>query len=378
MMGRCMANMPDRTRMSYAPVNISLLLLVGLSIMASGCSSGRYDARRLPPELVAQPIDNLEKLDLSRLGGFAASNELIDCGDVLEVTIVTDYIELPPYIVPVRVGADGMANVPQIGKVRLAGLEMEEAERVITNAAIQNGIYRNPHVTATMKQQRVNHVTVVGAVLEPGTYELPRSSSYLLAAIVSAGGLAPNASPVVEIRRSDLIGGGPQPSRPPSIAQGAEGQLAAYHQSQDNTPWVSVNLVSAAQKGDGGYYLNDGDVVMVAPRSRKPIQVLGLVVKAGAYDMPLNEDLYLLDALAMAGDRTTPLADKVLIIRQIPGQAEPARIQLSIRDAKNNGAANIRLAEGDIVTVEQTPVTFVWDTLQKFFRFNVGSSVVLF
>ena len=51
--------------------------------------------------------------------------------------------------------------------------------------------------------------------------------------------------------------------------------------------------------------------------------------------------------------------------------------QLSIRDAEQR-AANIRLAEGDIVTVEQTPVTFVWDTLQKFFRFNVGSSVVLF
>lgn len=378
MMGRCMASMPDRMRMSYAPANISLFLLVGLSIVASGCSPGRYDARRLPAELVAQPIDNLEKLDLSRLGGFAASNELIDCGDVLEVTIVTDYIELPPYIVPVRVGADGMANVPQIGKVRLAGLEMEEAEQAITSAAIQNGIYRNPHVTATMKQQRMNHVTVVGAVLEPGTYELPRGSSYLLAAIVSAGGLAPNASPEVEIRRSNLVEGAPQPSRPPSIAQGAAGQLAAYHQSKGNTPWISVNLVSAAQKGDGGYYLNDGDVVMVAPRSRKPIQVLGLVVKAGAYNMPLNDDLYLLDALAMAGDRTISLADKVLIIRQVPGQAEPARIQLSIRDAKNNGAANIRLAEGDIVTVEQTPVTFVWDTLQKFFRFSVGSSVALF
>jgi len=224
----------------------------------------------------------------------------------------------------------------------------------------------------------VNHISVIGAVKEPGTYQLPRGSSYLLAAIVSAGGLADDASSNVEVRRSDLLRGVPAAPNPPQIAQGSGAQLAAYHSPDDSVPWIRVDLVSAAREGNGGYYLNDVDVVIVAPQSRKPIQVLGLVAKPGAYDMPFNEDVYLLDALAKAGGRSTELADKVLVIRQIPGQAEPARIQVSIREAKYNGTANILLAEGDIVTVEQTPITFAWDALQRFFRFSVGSSVALF
>lgn len=363
--------------MLHIPPSLSLLL-AGLVVALSGCSRGMYDAKSLPAELVAQPIDNLKEVNLSRLGGYTASNELIDRGDVLEITIVTDYSTLPPYTVPVRVAADGTANVPLVGSVRLAGLEMEEAERLITATAIQNAVYRNPHVTVTMKRQRMNYITVIGAVKEPGTYPLPRGSSYLLAAIVSAGGLGDDAGPDVEVRRSDILRGDPQAPPPPQVAEGNGAQLAAYHRSEDGVPWIRVNLVSAAREGNGGHYLNDGDVVMVAPRSRKPIQVLGLVSKPGAYDMPFNEDVYLLDALAMAGGRSMELADKVLVIRQVPDQAEPARIQVSIREAKYNGTANIRLAEGDIVTVEQTPITFTWDALQRFFRFSVGSSVALF
>lgn len=356
----------------------SELLILGLAIMLVGCSARMYDAKSLPAELAVHPVENLKKVNLSRLGGYTASNELIDRGDVLEISIVTDYSGLPPYTAPVRVAADGTANVPLVGTIRLAGLEMEEAERIITLTAVENGVYRNPHVTVTMKRQRVNHITVIGAVKEPGTYQLPRGASYLLAAIVSAGGLADDASANVEVRRSDALRAGPALPRPPQVAEESGPQLAAYHSPEDRAPWIRVDLVSAAREGNGGYYLSDGDVVMVAPQSRKPIQVLGLVSKPGAYDMPFNEDVYLLDALAKAGGRSTELADKVLVIRQVPDQSEPARIQVSIREAKYNGTANILLAEGDIVTVEQTPVTFAWDALQRFFRFSVGSSVALF
>ena len=51
-----------------------------------------------------------------------------------------------------------------------------------------------------MDAKRVDRVTVVGAVKKPGVYEIPRGSSDLLAAIVTAGGLADDAGTEVEIR----------------------------------------------------------------------------------------------------------------------------------------------------------------------------------
>ena len=53
-------------------------------------------------------------------------------------------------------------------------------------------------------------------------------------------------------------------------------------------------------------------------------------------------------------------------------------IDVSVRDAKADGDANLRLAPGDLVSVEETPVTAVLDTLKSFIRFGVSSSVPLF
>ena len=61
----------------------------------------------------------------------------------------------------------------------------------------------------------------------------------------------------------------------------------------------------------------------------------------------------------------------------MPGQPEPSLIEVSIRDAKRNGAENIRLSPGDIVNVEQTPGTVVLETM-KLIRFGVGASLGTF
>jgi hypothetical protein len=68
----------------------------------------------------------------------------------------------------------------------------------------------------------------------------------------------------------------------------------------------------------------------------------------------------------------------VWVVRQVPGGEDSVRIVVSIRQAKRNAAANVRLQAGDIVSVEQTPATFVFDLLRTFTRFGFGSSVPLF
>ncbi len=89
-------------------------------------------------------------------------------------------------------------------------------------------------------------------------------------------------------------------------------------------------------------------------------------------------ELRVLDALAMAGDRTMQAADTGLIIRQIEGRREPIKIDVSIKEAKENGASNVRLAPGDIVSVEETPTTVVLGTMQRVVRVALGGTVGLF
>jgi polysaccharide export outer membrane protein len=65
----------------------------------------------------------------------------------------------------------------------------------------------------------------------------------------------------------------------------------------------------------------------------------------------------------------------VLVIRQVEGRTEPVLIKVKIAEAKREGPSNLRLAPGDVVSVEQTPSTVLYDVIRKF---NVGLGASLF
>jgi polysaccharide export outer membrane protein len=337
-----------------------------------------YRADNLPSELLAPPLENVNKIDLTRLSSFAVSHELIEPGDVLEVTIISGYADNGPLTAPVRVSENGSATVPVVGEVALAGLELAGAEQVVRAAAISRGIYRNPHVTVVMDKKKLVRVTVTGAVKTPGVYELPGSSSDLLAALVSAGGLSDDAGVEVEVR---------SPARRTYLGELASRNLAglpnqpvSFSQQSHVEPArnMRINLVDATQTGQGGVPLRDGDVVMVQRSDEKSVHVMGLVRRPGRYEIPTNEDLRVLDAVAMASGVSSQVANKMYVIRRVPGSAETAVIKLSLRKAKQDGVENLRLTAGDIVSVEQTPTTAIYDALNNFLRFGLSSSVPIF
>jgi polysaccharide export outer membrane protein len=392
-LSKSLENSPKTASAKHSACALGLCLTIAV-LSSVGCAGpGHYRAARLPTRFMAPPVDNVQQIDLSGLSNFSVSNELIDRGDVLEVTILTDYARLPTSTMPVRIGEDGRAQIPQIGAVRLAGLELDEAELTIAAAAVERNVFHNPHVTVTMKRQRTSRITVIGAVEKCGVVRLPRNSSSLLAALVAAGGLSDEAGPNVRIRRARLPMDAPFPPDDgfpndgfpddgPRIAS-APTKLASYQEtiaqsSHERPEIINVNLAAAAQQGHDSRLLRDGDVVMVSRSVPKPIHVIGLVNKPNKYELPVNQELRVLDALAMAGDRAMQVADKVLIIRHIEGRKQPIKIDVSIKEAKENGAANVRLAPGDIVSVEETPATVVLGTLQRVVRIAVGGSVGLF
>ncbi|MEN6452228.1 MAG: polysaccharide biosynthesis/export family protein [Thermoguttaceae bacterium] len=341
----------QHTYLHRGPALLLLSLVLTLSGLAAGCAQRAYRATNLPPELMAPRSTDPQSINLSGLADQSVSAEVIQPGDVLDVTMITDYSKLTTTTAPVRVADDGSIAVPLVGRIAVAGLEVKQAEEIVNTESIARGVFRTPCITVTMKQCHTGRVTVVGAVNNPGVRELPRGSASLMAALLASGGLSKEAGTEVEIRHTD--------SR-----QGPQGVLR-------------VDLLAATNGGVRVPELRDGDIVQVAKRTLPPVYVIGLVRKPGEFPFPPNQDLRVLDAVALAGGVSNAAAEDILLIRHPPGAKEPVRIAVSLQAAKN-GRDNLALAPGDTVSIEQTPATVVVDTIQTFFRVSLGGSVSWF
>ena len=353
---------------------LTLLLSGILCGSLSGCAMFRenhYMAAEVPPVLAALPISNPQVLNFAELTGTPSNNQIIGRLDVLEVSTLPSLNSREAFTYRVRVGDNGVANLPEIGSVQLAGLELAEAEAAITQASIERGLYRAPHVTVTMKNRKVNRVFVSGAVKKPGWYEIPAPECNLISAIFYAGGLAPDAGTNIDIQnvltRDELLN-----EAIASTPSNGVTQTGGY--TRMKTPrQASVDLVSATREGRDAYFIGDGGAINVERRNPDAIYVDGLVKKSGRQIFPLDdEEFRLLEAISAAGGTSSQVADKVFVVRNVPGTDQPAVIQASLRKARHDEAHNLMLSPGDFVSVEHTPATVIMEALQMI---RLGASI---
>ena len=87
----------------------------------------------------------------------------------------------------ITIGVDGMAALPYVGNVKLAGLTLDEARRVIYNKLSQ--YYKLPELNVSIKSYGARKVYVMGNVQLPGIKEMNVDNMNTYAAISSAGGV---------------------------------------------------------------------------------------------------------------------------------------------------------------------------------------------
>ncbi|MFN0199024.1 MAG: SLBB domain-containing protein [Planctomycetaceae bacterium] len=355
-------------------------------VFSTGCASKKYYApEEMPAELVAHPQVNPQTLDLTKLASSTANSEIIAAGDTLAIMIAAGLNSDDTFEVKVRVNDEGFIRLPEIpDPIPLEGLDLEEAEQVVTAWCVQYGLYVAPTVGIVMEKRRLNHINVTGAVNIQGPVELPRNRSDLLSVLVAAGGLAEDAGTKIEIR-SSMTADAPDQKDDDPIAgvTDAPGMQAGHSfpvkrnttKNADGHRSTKIDLVSATKQGNtADYNIPDGSTVMVERRAHAPIQVMGRVAKPLVQEYPTTHDLRLLDAIALAGGLSSPVADRVIVIRPVPGKPDPAVIKVSLQDAKHQGSSNVLLAPGDVVYVEQTAATVLLDAVQ-IVRFAVGASL---
>ena len=319
---------------------------------------------------------SVQALDLSTISRPSSGGNLISVGDVLEIKLAAGLSDEEIVEFDVRVGNDGMAVLPDVGRIQLVGLDTSAAENAIAAACVNRGLYRDPHVGVSLKQREMNRITVVGAVKEPGVIELPRGSSHLLAAILAAGGFQENAGTNVEIRRpgrvSALAASGT--SLPTSGVNQVSHTEAADLETVEP---IRINLAEASGEFIEQTVLYDGCVVNVERLTPAPLEVIGLVRKPGLYEYPVAHEIRLLGAIALAGGVSSKHTKKVLVVRRHPCGSGAVVIKANIDKAKHCPEENLCLAPGDVVSVEETLGTRIADIL-SFARFGIGASIPMF
>lgn len=110
------------------------------------------------------------------------SSYILDFGDVLEIQIMGQIDSVDSYMI----GRDGSINLPDIGKVILSGLSLNDASNLIkakiNNAFIGTAAY------ISLKNVRDISVLIVGNAYNPGMYTL-NGNSNMLHALSMAGGI---------------------------------------------------------------------------------------------------------------------------------------------------------------------------------------------
>ncbi len=111
------------------------------------------------------------------------SGYMLDVGDILQVQLVgqNDYIE------NFLINSDGSVNLPDIGKIIVAGLSLNDTSKLIKSKV--NSAFIGTEAFVTLSEIRDVNILVTGNAQNPGIYTLTGNSN-ILHAISAAGGIS--------------------------------------------------------------------------------------------------------------------------------------------------------------------------------------------
>src|SRR6266850_7902476 len=123
------------------------------------------------------------------------SSYILGAGDQITVhALDAEEISDKPY----RISAAGDMTFPMIGKVKAAGLTVEELESALVKA-LQEFI-RQPKVAVSVTEFRSQPVSVIGAVTNPGVLQLQGNKS-VIEVLSMVGGVRSDAGSSIKITR---------------------------------------------------------------------------------------------------------------------------------------------------------------------------------
>ena len=217
-------------------------------------------------------------------GASATEEYVIGPDDVLKISVY-DFDEMTS---TVRVGGNGMVNLPLLDAVEVGGLTVSQATKKITDL-LSDGYIINPQVNIFLDTYRGQRAVILGQVFNPGLHEI-RTDTTLLELISLAGGLTKEAGDIATLART----------------------------TDKGDEEYKIDLEGLIEKGDISlnFRVMDGDKVFVEKAGI--FYVTGEVQRSSSYEY--QDNLTLRKAIAMAGGLSMYGSDKnVKIVRQVEG-----------------------------------------------------------
>jgi polysaccharide export outer membrane protein len=243
--------------------------------------------------------------------GGPASEYRLGAGDVVRVSVYQN----PDLTLETRITEAGVVSYPLLGSIRLGGITVGQAEKLISDGLRNGNFVRQPQVSVLVLQVRGNQASVLGQVNRPGRYPIETADMRLSDLLANAGGIGAGGADVV------------------TVVGTRDGK--AFRREIDLT-----SMFRDARREDDLLVAN-GDTVFV---ERAPlVYIYGEVQRPGA--MRLERGMTLMQALATGGGLTQRGTEKGLRVHRRAADGKVQVIQPAMDDP---------LREGDVVYVRES------------------------
>ena len=114
-------------------------------------------------------------------------------GDVVRITVYQN----PDLTLETRVTEAGVISYPLLGNIRVGGLSVTAAEKLVADGLRGGNFVKQPQVNVVVVQVRGNQANVLGQVNRPGRYPIEAADMRLTDLLAAAGGTSAGGSDVV-------------------------------------------------------------------------------------------------------------------------------------------------------------------------------------
>ncbi len=227
----------------------------------------------------------------------------------------------------VRVSQDGNITLPLLGEIQVEGLTKTEVENKLRDLLAEKYL-QDPQVTIFIAEYQSKRVSVLGAVSNPGPYELLGRQT-LMQIIAQAGGMTPEAGDQIIVIRQ---------------------------QPDDSSRSLKISVEELVMKGDArlNIPMEPGDIINIPVDKIVHVYVFGQVNSPGALDVKTSNIPTIVRAIAQAGGFGERAAKGRVLIKRKNDEGNETKIKVNVKDIIKGKKGDIQLQENDVVFVPES------------------------
>jgi polysaccharide export outer membrane protein len=277
--------------------------------------------------------------------------------DLLEISV----LEAPDLNRTVRVSDDGAISLALLGSIQAAGLSTRQLQAVLEDRLRQTYM-KDPQVSVFVQEMRSHPVSVFGAVEKPGVYQI-RYAKTLVEVLSMAQGLANDAGDTVIVVRhaadpGDLAVTALLDSRSTAVTDSPSEAAVPIPSTASRTTedtagieGITINLKDLLDSSDprSNVLVYPGDMVKVARAGI--VYVMGQVHKPGGFLLKTNENISVLQAIALAEGMTSNAKGKEARIFLAGTNGSPKEVPINLDKILAGKTPSVFLKPNDVLFV---------------------------